>query len=46
MRGDLTSGYSYYGFGGFDPSTEGGFHPPSAPRLDDEDDGGDEDGDE
>ena len=45
---DLTSGFSYYGSSGYDPSSEGGSRPPSAPCSDYEDDGrdGDEDGDE
>ena len=45
---DLTSGFSYYGSGGYDPSGEGGSRPPGAPRSDDDREGrdGDEDGDE
>jgi hypothetical protein len=37
---DLTGGYSYYGYGGHDPSGEGGSRPAGAPCSDDEDDGG------
>ena len=44
--GDLTSGYGYYGFGGYDPSGEGGSHPLGAPRSEDEDDGGQDDDDD
>ena len=40
---DLTGGYGYYRFGGYDPSGEGGSRPPGAPRLEDEDDGGQDD---
>ena len=40
---DLTGGFSYYGSGGYDPSSEGGSHPASAPCSDDEDVGGDDD---
>ena len=45
---DLIGGFSYYGSGGYDPSSEGDSRPTGAPRSDDEDDGrdGDEDGDE
>ena len=44
--GDLTGGYGYYGFGGYDPSGEGGSRPPSGPRSEDEDDGGQDDNDD
>lgn len=37
---------SDYGFGGYDPSGEGGSRPPSAPHSDDEDDGRRDDDDE
>ena len=43
---DLTGGFSYYGFGGYDPSSEGGSRPPNAPCLDDEDDDGQDDNDD
>jgi len=43
---DLIGSFSYYGSGGSDLSGAGGSRPASAPRLDDEDVGGDEDGDE
>ena len=38
--GDLTSGYEYYGFGGYGASGEGSSRPPSAPCSEDENDGG------
>ena len=41
--GDLTGGYSHYGYGGYDPSGEGGLHPAGAPCSDDEGDGRDDD---
>ena len=41
--GDLTGGFSYYGSSGYDPSGEGGSRPPGAPRLDEEEDGRDDD---
>ena len=43
---DLTGGFGYYGSSGYDPSGVGGSRLAGAPRSDDEDVGGDEDGDE
>ena len=43
---DLTGGFGNYGSSGYDPSSAGGSRPAGAPRSDDEDVGGDEDGDE
>ena len=44
--GGLTGGYSHYGYGGYDPSIEGGSRPARAPHLDDEGDGRDDDYDD
>ena len=43
---DLTSGFGYYGSGGYDLTSAGGSRPAGAPCSDDEDVGGDEDCDE
>ena len=43
--GDLTGGYSHYGYDGYDPSSEGGSRPARAPCLDDEADGREDDDD-
>ena len=41
--GDLTGGYSHYGYSGYDPSGEGRSRPAGAPRSDDEGDDRDDD---
>ena len=43
---DLTGGFSYYGSGGYDPSSADGSCPASVTHSDDEDAGRDEDDDE